>query len=346
MSNQYLQNLDKAWKQHLAPRETNAPTVVSTFAGCGGSSLGYSMAGFKELLAVEWDDHAVKTFEANFPEVPVFHGDICHFSVENALMAANIKPGELDVFDGSPPCQGFSMAGRRIIDERAIDDERNQLFRQYVRLIDGFKPKVIVMENVPGMIRGEFRRIQGEILDELRAIGYNVSCRLLSAQLLGVPQKRQRLIFIGVRKDLGIMPSHPAPNSAPINCSQAFQNLAPDNSKTLTGQGLYLWQRTNPGEGFDKVHPKGHWFNATKISPRKPAPTMTKLCSPAAIGLFHWEAPRILNIAEAKRISSFPDGYKFEGKFNDQWARMGNCVPPLMIKAVADHIRKEILEKI
>lgn len=341
MANLYLEVLNKAWESHLAEKGPDAPTVVSTFAGCGGSSLGYSMAGFRELLAVEWDDHAVDTFKLNFPEIPVFHGDIGKLSVEEALERTELKPGQLDVFDGSPPCQGFSSAGRRM-----IDDERNQLFREYVRLIKGLQPKVIVMENVSGMVKGAHRKIQGEIMEEIRAAGYKVSCRLISAHLLHVPQKRQRLIFIGTRKDLPVEPSHPKPLSAPVNCSKAFEGLPADNSKTLKGQNLYLWQHTKPGDAFSKVHPKGHNFNSIKLNPRKPAATMTKTAGLNYSGLFHWEAPRILNIAEAKRISSFPDEFKFEGKFTDQWARMGNCVPPLMMKAVADHIRKEILEKL
>jgi len=231
MTNQYLEVLADGWKKHQAPRAANAPTVVSTFAGCGGSSLGYSMAGFDERLAVEWEDHAVSTFKLNFPEVPVYHGDIGAITVDEALERTGLTPGDLDVFDGSPPCQGFSTAGKRM-----VDDDRNQLFREYIRLIKGFRPKVIVMENVSGMIKGEHKRIQGEIMDELRAAGYNVSCKLLSAHLLNVPQKRQRLIFIGTRKDLDIAPAHPRPLSAPVNCTKAFEGLPDDDTKTLEGQ--------------------------------------------------------------------------------------------------------------
>ena len=92
--------LNEAWAQHLAPRDAGAPTVISTFAGCGGSSLGYSRAGFRELLAVEWEQNAVDTFRLNFPHVPVYHGDIAKLSVEECLRLASIAPGELDVFDG------------------------------------------------------------------------------------------------------------------------------------------------------------------------------------------------------------------------------------------------------
>jgi len=93
----YPAYLEKCWNEHLQEKSDNAPTVISTFAGCGGSSLGYSMAGFRELLAVEWDDNAVETFKLNFPDIPVYHGDIAKISVEQVLEMTRLKPGELDV---------------------------------------------------------------------------------------------------------------------------------------------------------------------------------------------------------------------------------------------------------
>lgn len=182
----YPAYLEAAWKEHLQPKPDNAPTVISTFAGCGGSSLGYSMAGYHELLAVEWDDNAVETFKLNFPDVPVYHGDIAKLSVDECLRLAGIKEGELDILDGSPPCQGFSTAGKR-----NFSDDRNQLFREYVRLLRGLKPKVFVMENVSGMVKGIMKIIFAEILRELKASGYQVSARLLNAMYFGVPQSRQ-----------------------------------------------------------------------------------------------------------------------------------------------------------
>jgi len=153
----YQAILEAAWHQHLAPRESDAPTVISTFAGCGGSSLGYSMAGFRELLAVEWDDNAVATFRLNFPDVPVYHGDIAKLTIEECLQLAGVGPGELDVLDGSPPCQGFSTAGKR-----QLEDSRNWLFREYVRLLRGLKPRVFVMENVSGMVKGKMKLVFAE----------------------------------------------------------------------------------------------------------------------------------------------------------------------------------------
>ena len=200
----YPAYLEAAWQEHLQPKPQNAPTVISTFAGAGGSSLGYSMAGFRELLAVEWDNNAVETFKLNFHDVPVYHGDIAKLSVDEILSMTGLQVGELDVFDGSPPCQGFSTAGKR-----QLDDPRNQLFREYVRLLRGLKPKVFIMENVSGMVKGVMKLVFVEILKELKASGYKVSARLLNAMYFGVPQSRQRMIFVGVREDLGIEPSHP-----------------------------------------------------------------------------------------------------------------------------------------
>ena len=193
----YATLLDGLWRQHLAPRAADAPTVVSTFTGAGGSSLGYSMAGYRELLAVEWNGHAVETFRLNFPDVPVYHGDIAQLSANDCLRLAGIAAGELDVLEGSPPCQGFSTAGKRV-----LDDPRNQLFREYVRLLRGLQPRVFVMENVSGMVKGKMKLVFADALRELKAGGYVVSARLLNAKYFNVPQSRERLIFIGVREDI------------------------------------------------------------------------------------------------------------------------------------------------
>lgn len=187
------------------------------------------MAGFRELLAVEWDNNAVDTFRLNFPDVPVYHGDIAKLGIDECLRLAGIKPGELDIFDGSPPCQGFSTAGKR-----AMDDPRNSLFKEYVRLLRGLRPKVFVMENVSGMVKGKMKLIFVEILKELKAIGYKVSARLLNAMYFHVPQSRQRIIFIGVRDDLGIEPSHPKAEEKPIAVKDTLLNVSIDEFRLLT----------------------------------------------------------------------------------------------------------------
>jgi DNA (cytosine-5)-methyltransferase 1 len=151
------------------------PTVISTFAGGGGSSLGYHWAGFEELLAIEWDKNAVETLQANFT-FPVWQKDINLVTAAEILEFCKLKIGELDVLDGSPPCQGFSTAGKR-----NLNDDRNNLFLEFVRLINGLQPKVFVMENVSGMIKGGYKGKFNDILQTLKNTGYNIKCKLMNA---------------------------------------------------------------------------------------------------------------------------------------------------------------------
>lgn len=336
----YPAHLDAAWQQHLAPREPNAPTVISTFAGAGGSSLGYSMAGYRELLAVEWDNNAVETFRLNFPGVPVYHGDIAKLSVEQCIALAGLTgPRQLDVFDGSPPCQGFSTAGKR-----DFNDDRNQLFREYVRLLRGLQPKVFVMENVSGMVKGKMKLIFADIMRELKASGYVVSARLLNAMWFGVPQSRERMIFIGVRQDLGLAPSHPKAESRPVTAGKAI-----DGCKTVTDApkwrkfNLDLWNKQKPGDnGID-----GKYFNHVRMDFSKPSPTIPKSAVFGGfVGLSHCTAPRSLNLGELMRLGSYPDGFSFAGGYENGLNRIGNSVPPMFMRAIAGHVRREILASI
>lgn len=331
--NEYLTILEAAWQEHLQPRGENAPTVLSTFAGCGGSSLGYSMAGFRELLAVEWDDNAVETFKLNFPDVPVYHGDICKLTVEQVLQMTGLQPGELDVFDGSPPCQGFSTAGKRV-----MDDPRNQLFREYVRLLRGLRPKVFVMENVSGMVKGKMKLIFAEILRELKASGYKVSARLLNAMYFNVPQSRQRMIFIGIREDLGIEPSHPKAERAPFGPS-----IEVDYSPSLV----------LPDEKFRKIDEhkrrqaaRGNGFSWQEVTDNKPSLAIVKnmMIVGANTRLVKCaEGWRYLTNNEIKQIGGYPYSFEFTSR-DDMIERIGNSVPPLFMRSIARHIRREILD--
>ena len=323
--------LAEAWAQHLAPRESGASTVVSLFAGCGGSSLGYSMAGFRELLAVEWDDNAVETFKLNFPGVPVYHGDIAKLSVEECLSLTGLEPGQLDVLDGSPPCQGFSTAGKR-----NLDDPRNGLFREYVRLLRGLRPKVFVMENVSGMIKGKMKLVFAEAMRELKASGYKVSARLMNAMYFHVPQSRQRLIFIGVREDVGKEPSHPVAQAGPITVREGWRGLSVDPAELqLTPLYARYWHQSRPGGSLGKL-------KATKrLTFDRPSYTIVK--TEGNGGLYHPAECRMLHLSEFKRIASYPDDYAFSGSRKDWQERIGNSVPPLFMRAIARHIRQELL---
>jgi DNA (cytosine-5)-methyltransferase 1 len=307
----YQEILSEAWEQHLAPRAQDAPTVISLFAGAGGSSLGYSMAGYRELLAVEWDANAVETFKLNFPGVPVYHGDIAKLSVEDVLEQTGLQPGELDVLDGSPPCQGFSTAGKR-----DMADDRNQLFREYVRLLRGLRPKVFVMENVSGMVKGKMKLIFVEILKELKASGYKVSVRLMNAMYFHVPQSRQRLIFIGVREDVDSKPEHPKAEGGGMDGSKVVPELQ--------GKRFLSWR--NAGKK-DTLRARG-----------------ALPCGIAKTGI-PLEGRKLYRDPEGiKLFFSFPKPYVFCGKQQDQLDRLGNSVPPLLIRSVAQHLRKTVLD--
>ena len=311
----YPAHLEEMWKKAIAPREANAPTVVSTFAGGGGSLTGYMMAGFRDLLAVEWDNNAVETLRLNWPELDIYHGDIAKLSVDEVLQRTGLQPGGLDILDGSPPCQGFSTAGKRI-----MDDPRNQLFKEYVRLLRGLQPKVFIMENVSGMVKGKMKLVCVEILKELKASGYQVSAKLLNAMYFHVPQSRQRMIFIGVRNDLGIMPSHPKGESRIISIKSSLkaQSLDYDTKGLFSEFGIDVQ--------------------------RKPFPTITKGNRHHFFADFG-EGKRKLKIKEVQMVASFPLGCNFIGD-SEAWERIGNSVPPLFMEAIARHVKAEILDKV
>lgn len=267
------------------------------------------MAGYRELLAVEWDDYAAESFRLNFPSVPVYHGDINQLTVAQCMQMAGLtNPGELDVFDGSPPCQGFSMTG-----SRKFDDDRNQLFRQYVRLLRGLQPKAFIMENVAGMIQGDMRLIFAEILRELKASGYKVSARLLDAKYFRVPQRRERMIFIGVREDLPPEPSHPRALSQPLGIPRADHRISAKSARRFGD----VIER----EGF-------------------PIHTITK------IGRKFWSNTEEFGPLTYRIGGSFPIEYRFP---SDSLVRLkqivGNSVPPLFMRAIAAHVRTQILER-
>ena len=311
--------LNEAWAQAHAPRGANAPTVISTFAGCGGSSLGYHMAGFRELLAVEWEQNAADTFRLNFPDVPLYHGDIAKLSVDECLRRANLRPGELDVFDGSPPCQGFSTAGKR-----EIGDARNQLFREYCRLLEGLRPRAFVMENVSGMVKGDFKLIFAEILRTLKRCGYRVKARLLNAMFYGVPQSRERMIFIGVREDLGVEPSHPAGWSEPVTIGGALPWC---EWIGITDRALTRAYHAGRKRRFARADVA---FTVSKSGAF--GVTLSEVVKKMRDG-----AVVPADARDAARLGSFPDAFSFFAASG--WARIGNSVPPLLMRSIAAHVR-------
>jgi len=318
------------------------PTVISTFAGCGGSSLGYHLAGFKELLAVEWDNNAVETFRLNFPDVPVYHGDIAKLTEAECAELAGIGVGDLDVFDGSPPCQGFSTAGKR-----KFDDPRNGLFKEYARLIQELQPKVFVMENVTGMVKGYMKQAYLEIMRTLRGCGYKAKGQVLNAMYYNVPQSRQRVIVIGVREDLGIEPTHPKPQTRPVTVKEAWKEVKETGERLYPRGGLKnIVHKIKQGESASKYHPKGNYFGTHRLSYNKPSGTIIKTAGATMNLLLHPMIDAGISINECKLLASFPESFVFVGGYKEAWARIGNSVPPNLMRAIAENIKDNILSKI
>ena len=316
-------------------------TVVSTFSGGGGSSLGYKLAGCDVRLGVEWDADAVETYRRNFPITPIFHGDIATLTVERVCELAGLSAvDELDILDGSPPCQGFSMAGKR-----DASDRRNRLFEEYARLLRGLRPRAFIMENVRGMVIGDMRAVFDEVIAALRECGYRVKARVLNAMWYGVPQSRERVIFVGIRNNLYADPTHPRPTtSRPTTVREALAGVRVGEAPHI-GDGRYgvLWRRIRPGKSAANVLNGSGYSSCIKIHPDRPSPTIMKMQGRETSGgyatLCHWSEPRALSTEEAQRLASFPDDFVFTGNYQQRWARIGNSVPPLLMRAIAAHVR-------
>jgi DNA (cytosine-5)-methyltransferase 1 len=320
-------------------------TVLSTFAGGGGSSLGYKMAGGKVVLAVEWDPKAALCYQTNFPTTPFYLGDIAELSVEEALRLSGMKVGELDILDGSPPCQGFSTAGKRV-----VEDPRNSLFREYVRLLRGLKPKAFVMENVSGLVKGKMRPVFRQIVTELKASGYVVKCRLLDAKWFGVPQERKRLIWVGAREDLGLMPEHPKAQTRLVTVREAIGKMVePSTPRELHSIVAALvplqpdkWS-TDPG-AYAKVR-RGNMAGSASLQwAQWDMPVGTLIRSEIAwAGVVHPSRQRYLSVEEYQVLSSFPDSYVPPSDRKVAIMLFGNCVPPLLAKAVAEAVFDSVI---
>jgi len=201
----------------IAALPPNGFRVVSTFSGCGGSCLGFRLAGFTIAWASEFIEAARRSYLANAPTTPLDARDIRDVQPGDILAATGLAVGEIDVLEGSPPCSSFSMAGKRSAgwgkarSYSGTVQRTDDLFYEFARLLRGVQPRVFVAENVAGLTRGVAVGYFREILAALRETGYVVGARILDAQWLGVPQTRQRLILVGVRNDLGLQPAFPRP---------------------------------------------------------------------------------------------------------------------------------------
>lgn len=181
---------------------------IDLFSGCGGMTLGFGWAGFRSILASDIDENCEKTFFTNFPETPFLCGDLSNFSKDD--FDKIINDTEIDVIIGGPPCQGFSLANKKR--NKVSEDPRNKLFYEFVKTINWYNPKSFVMENVKGLLSMESGQVLKQIQNEFEnagKYGYEVRTKVLKASDFGVPQSRERVIIIGIRKDLELIPEFP-----------------------------------------------------------------------------------------------------------------------------------------
>ena len=357
--------------------------VISTFAGGGGSSTGYRLAGGNILAINEFVEEARNTYHANFPHTLIIPDDIKKLSGKDFLEPFDMKPGQLDILDGSPPCSAFSVAGKlshgkggkhsdgwgqtkKYSDDQTVENIED-LFFEFLRVADEIKPKVIVGENVKGLTVGEAKEYFNRINNEFSNIGYDVSAKVLDAKHFGVPQTRARTIFIGVRQDItskigltfmNIASIFPSENKELVSLEEGLEGLTIDQEEADWLKEK--WQNTAYYKATSSLMPadpekvlsgddygqRAKHFNMKRASRFKPAPTVTAMGSGATnAGTIHWNVQRKLTIKELKRIMSLPDDFKLTGTFNQQAERCGRMVPSLMMKAIAESIYKKVLSK-
>lgn len=342
----------------------NGYNVVSTFSGGGGSCLGYRMAGYRVLWASEFVEEAQRTYRANHPTM-LDTRDIRTVKGSDILKATGLEVGELDLFDGSPPCSAFSTAGSREKGwgkAKSYSDGKRQvvddLFFEYVRLLGELKPKTFVAENVSGLIKGAAKGYFKNIIRAMQAEGYVVKAGLLKASWLGVPQIRERVIFQGVRNDLNMQPVFPKPFGREIPLAEAFEGMEQDEA-----QRRYLLENIKRYAAYEKLrqiprnppkrtnYPKAvggeAWFNLVRESMACPCSTVTASGGgKGSASSMHPLEDRKLTIPEVKRIMSVPDDFVLTGTYEQQYERLGRMVPPLMMREISKTVAGEVLSKI
>lgn len=349
--------------------------VFDLFCGCGGFSKGFQNAGFDIKLGIDiWQD-AITTYKHNFPNAVTITEDISNLSGSDLLTRANLLAEEVDVIIGGPPCQGFSLSGKRM-----IDDPRNILYKSFVRMVSDIRPKVFVMENVPGLVKLFNGKVKNQVIEDFSSLGYEVSLGQLTACDYGVPQARKRVFFVGLNKNkinnterfVFPTPTHGGEISY-ITCKDAISDLDfIDDTKLLQEQDEYqvapqndyqLMMRKNAKKLFNHVAtihtektrsiialvPDGGNYKSLpenlqqtrKVNIAWTRMDSKKPCFTIDTGHnhhFHYRANRVPTVRESARIQSFPDDFEFIGIKTSQLKQVGNAVPPLLAQAIATAI--------
>ncbi|MDR1688232.1 MAG: DNA cytosine methyltransferase [Clostridiales bacterium] len=392
---------------------TNDLKCIDLFAGAGGLSEGLSEAGFYTMFANEIVDEYAQTYRRNHINAKVTTADVRTLDAVAIRRELGLEREELDLLAGGPPCQGFSINAPI----RSTLDERNHLFKEYLRFVDAFAPRAILIENVPGLISFEDGATLHDILNALAEFGYGADVRILGAAYYGVPQMRWRTIIIGLRGQnlpLSIFPEPvyhapirpnftttfngqslvkmPAPetDSNFVTVREAIGDLPPlkngehgEKTKQYATKPDCSYQRRartgSPGvinheaqrlseinmKRLKYIQPGGNWTNIPddllpkgmhrarksdhtkrygRVEPNGLASTILTKCDPHWGAYFHYEQDRAFTVREAARIQSFPDHFIFTGSQTQQFAQVGNAVPPLLANAIGLAIKAVLTE--
>ena len=351
-------------------RQKKKPTCIDLFCGCGGLSKGFELAGYDVLLGVDNNAPALETFLKNHKGSKTLDADL---SSKGTFEKIEELVGErsIDVIVGGPPCQGFSLTGRR-----QFDDDRNKLYLAMIETVKRFKPKAFLIENVPGMATLYKGEVKDEIIKRFTKMGYNVKAQILCAADYGVPQIRKRLVFVGLlnsERDFDF-PKPILDEEHYVTCEQAISDLpslekdlgdevssyskAPitDYQKLMRGKNNILHNHVAiahkdfvkeviskvPDGGNYKDLPKGVGTSRnfhmawTRYRSDKPSRTIDT----GHRNNFHYKWNRCPTVRESARLQSFPDDFVFYGNKTQQNRQVGNAVPVLMAKAVGAQIKK------
>jgi DNA (cytosine-5)-methyltransferase 1 len=349
-------------------------TSISLFSGAMGLDLGLEAAGIETALCIEIDKWCCATVRANRPHVPLLEGDIRGITAADALAKAGLHKDAVFLICGGPPCQSFSTAGRR----RSIGDPRGSLFRDFVRFVEAIRPRYFLMENVRGILSAAIKHRPLEqrgdsalplepaeelgsalnvILGEFTRIGYTVSYKLVKAVEYGVPQIRERVIFLGSRD------GHPTPFPTPTHARHSAADRKPWTTfgeavdELIDTHRLHQRYSADRARIFELVPPSGNWrslprelqpialggaYHSTggrvgfyrRLSFDAPAPTILTSMTQKASGMCHPIETRPLTVAECKRVQQFPDDWYVSGTVAQQYRQIGNAVPVGLGKAL------------
>ncbi len=352
-------------------------TCLDLFSGAGGLSRGFLDAGFDVVLGVDFDEAALKTFEANHGNAKAMKLDLFnHENINVILDFLRENNIELDVLVGGPPCQGFSVAG-----PRDMNDKRNTLYTAMVKLADKVKPKAVVLENVPGMIQINGGIGAKRVVEDFAKIGYKMVPKLLYAPDYGLPQMRKRVFFVGLRdseQDF-LFPEPSVEKNNYVTCEEAIGDLPSlqmENGEIIYGDEIQEYIVPPQNSYQEKMRknstcirnhigsipiektrqmismvPEGKNYKAlpeqyrslykyhealTRYHSKKPSNTINT----GHRSHFHYKWNRIPTVRESARLQSFPDDFVFFGNKSEQYRQVGNAVPPMLGQVVAEELKK------